>query len=122
MTDTAKALYSFFSGFGIPAYARYNVPDDAVTPYITYDLIEPEPLALSMLHAWVWYRGSSYGAVLAKCDQIKAAIGTGVSIPTDSGFIVIFRDNDTPFMQQQPDPNPDIKCAYLTMILHANTD
>ena len=38
MTNTAKALYQFFSGFGLPAYVEYNVPDEAALPYITYRL------------------------------------------------------------------------------------
>ena len=42
MRDTAAALYTFFSSFGIPAYVEYNVPDNAALPYITYELRDPE--------------------------------------------------------------------------------
>lgn len=35
----AAALYQFFSGFDMPAYASTAVPEDAVLPYLTYDLI-----------------------------------------------------------------------------------
>ena len=81
MTETSRALYQFFSGFGIPAYGKNNVPNGAQLPYITYEVKEPEPLAKCLLHAWVWYRGTTMTNVLAKCDEIKATIGTGWSAP-----------------------------------------
>lgn len=122
MTNTARALYQFFSSFGLPAYAKNNVPDEAEPPYITYEEKRPEPLAKCLLHAWVWYRGTTMTDVLGKCDEIEAAIGTGVTIPTPGGFVALFRDNDTPFAQEQPDPDKTIRVMYLTMILHANTE
>lgn len=122
MTNTARALYQFFSGFGLPAYAKNNVPDEAEAPYITYEVTRPAPLAKCLLHAWVWYRGTTMTDVLAKCDQIEAAIGTGITIPTPGGFVALFKDDDTPFAQEQPDPDKTIRVMYLTMILHANTD
>ena len=121
MTQTAIGLYNFFSGFGIPAYVRRNIPYEAEMPYITYELEDTEPLKKTLIHAWVWYRNTSFVEICAKCDEIKAAIGTGVSIPTDSGFLLLFMDADAPFIQFMDDPNPDVKCAYLSMILHANT-
>ena len=32
-----KALYDFFAGFGLPAYAG-GVPDGGAMPYLTYEL------------------------------------------------------------------------------------
>lgn len=122
MTDTARALYQFFSGFGLPAHAKNNVPDDAELPYITYEVKRPAPLSKCLLHAWVWYRDTVMTNVLRKCDEIEAAIGNGVSIPTPGGFVTLFKDADTPFAQEQPDPDRAIRVMYLTMILHANTD
>ena len=122
MINTARALYQFFSGFGIPAYAKNNVPDEAEAPYITYEVKRPDPRFKCLLHAWVWYRGTSMTEVLAKCDEIEAAIDMGASVPTPGGFIALFRDDDTPFAQEQADPDDSIRVMYLTMILHANTD
>lgn len=122
MTNTARALYNFFSSFGIPAYMSGTIPYDVEMPYITYDLLEPEPLAYALLHANIWYKDTSTTAISAKADEIKAAIGTGVTIPTDGGFIALFRDKNTPFIQLMSDPNPETKRAYLTMVIHANTD
>ena len=89
MTNTAKALYNFFSGFGLPAYVEYNVPDSAVLPYITYQVVEPDWMDAATIYARVWYRDTSYIAINAKADQIKAAIGGGAMLPTDGGFIVL---------------------------------
>ena len=122
MTHTARALYDFFNGFGIPAYLRESIPRDAVRPYITYELVEPEPLTKAMIHAWVWYQDTSVNAISEKCDQIKQAIGTGLTIPAGNGFVALFRDKDTPFAQLVPSQNNDDKGMYLTMIIHANTD
>ena len=122
MTNIARALYQFFSGFGIPAYPKNNIPDNAEPPYISYEVKAPEPLARALLHAWVWYRGTDYTAVAAKCDAIRAAIGTGVTISAGGGSIAIFRDNGTPFAQEQPDPDKTSRVMYLTMVMLANTD
>ena len=74
MINTAKALYEFYSGFGLPAYTVSTVPDDAQLPYITYSLIETEPLESATHYAQVWYRDTSNAALLAKVDEIKAAL------------------------------------------------
>lgn len=122
MTNTARALYRFFSGFGIPAYLRSSIPDNAEPPYITYEIMDIEPLSSSMFHAWVWYRDTSMAAISEKCDEIKNAIGLGVSIPAGNGNIILYPLSGVPFAQIQPDPDETIKAAYLSMTLLANTD
>ena len=122
MTGTATALYDFFSSFGIPAYLSDNIPDNVQMPYITYDLVEPEPLAYGMINASVWYRSTSVAAICAKVDEIKAAIGTGVSLKTGSGVIHLFREKEGRFAQIMNDPNRETKRAYLSMLIHCNTD
>ena len=122
MTNTAQALYGFFSGFGLDAYVQSSIPDNARMPYITYELVEPEPLSYAVLHASVWYRDTSYEDICAKCDEIKAAIGFGMSIPTGNGSIVLYRDKGSPFSQAMSDPNPETKRMVLTMLIFCNTD
>ena len=122
MTQTATALYNFFSGFGIPAYIQGNIPDNATMPYITYELIEPEPLATALFHASVWYRGTNVEGIAEKVDEIRAAIGNGVNLPTESGVIHIFRERNGTFGQIMNDPNRETKRAYLSMMIHCNTD
>lgn len=121
MIQTAKALKQFFGSFGIPAYISDNIPDNVQMPYITYDLIEPEPLTYAYLNASVWYRSNSAEAISAKVDEIKAAIGEGLSIPTESGAVYLFREQSGSFAQLRNDPNRETKRAYLSMIIHCNT-
>lgn len=130
-TNVGVALHDFFTRFDIPAFLEDNVPEkmpdgqgglvDTNPPYITYRLVIPESLHTSIFHARVWYRNTSAGPVLAKCGEIERAIGRGVTIPTEYGSVAIFKDDDTPFIQLQPMNDPNLKVAYLTMILHVNT-
>ena len=128
MLDTAVALQSFFSGFGLPAFPEYAVPDalyDEATgeetpvepPYITYELREPEPGEKSSLTARVWYIDTDYTALCSKVDQIKAAIGRGVSISVDGGAVWLWPD--THFCQFQRADEPKLKIAYLMLIIGA---
>ena len=130
MTNTAIALHTFFSGFGIPAFVEYDVPDEfpdehgdmqpVRPPYITYQLVEPDWRDSAPIYARVWYRSTSYTAINAKVDEIRAAIGEGVSIPTDSGAVWLFKGS--PFAQNMPMEGDDtLKVVYLNMIIHAIT-
>lgn len=92
MTPEA-AIYQFLSGFGIPAYASSSVPDDATFPYLTYDLVIPEPFGdeVTML-VNVWYRTDSEAVPNAKVREIHDAIGMGgVTLPCDGGMIWLKR-------------------------------
>lgn len=122
MIQTSHALKRFFSSFGIPAYLSGNIPDNVQMPYITFDLVEPEPLGTGLLNASVWYRDTGTDAICAKVDQIKAAIGNGVDLPTESGVIHLFREREGAFAKIMNDPNRETKRAYLTMLIHCNTD
>lgn len=126
MLDTATALYTFFSSFGIPAFIQGNVPEelyDATTekmvkvdlPYITYELREPAAGENCHLMAHVWYRGTSCEAISRKVDEIKAALGQGVSIPVPGGAVHLWPEN--PFCQFHDSGEPDIKAAYLQFVM-----
>lgn len=119
MTQTAQALYSFFSSFGIPAYTEYSMPDEAAMPYITYELAEPYWKGKMAIHARIWYRRPSFTEVSAKVDEIREALGEGVSIQTNNGAVYLFPDDN--FVQFMPQEDPSIKCAYLSFIIHAET-
>lgn len=119
MTETAQALYLFFSAFNLPAYTEFSMPDDAVMPYITYELAEPHWKSRTMIHARVWFRSVSFVEISNVIDRIKAAIGEGISIPTDSGVVYLFPDDN--FAQFMPQEDPSIKCAYLSFIVHSET-
>ena len=120
MTNTATALYQFFSGFGLDAYLEYDVPADAQLPYITYQLIEPDWDDSGTFYARVWYRSPRIDAINAKVDEIKNAIGEGVSIRAPGGAVYLTKG--TPFVQFQPMEGDDmLKVAYLNFNIHAIT-
>lgn len=120
MMQTAEALYDFFSAFGIPAYAESNEPDSASLPYITYELAEPHWTESTNIHARVWYRSTSFAEIFEKVDEIKEALGEGVSIPTPTGAVYLWPDTD--FAQIQPmEGDPKLKCAFLSFVISAHT-
>lgn len=122
MKQTMEALKAFFSSFGLPAYLSGNIPDNVKMPYITYDLVEPEPLSTATMNASVWYRSTGTTEVALKADEIKAAIGNGRDIQTESGVIHLFRDNGVPFCQIMNDPDRETKRGLLSLRIHCNTE
>lgn len=120
MTNTAAALYSFFSGFGLKAYTEYNVPDNATLPYITYQDIQPDWRGQSTLYARLWYRSNSLREISAKADEIAAAVGEAVSLPTPGGFVMLSKDS--PFAQLMPMEGDDtLRVIYLLFTIQAYT-
>lgn len=125
MKDVAKALYDFWSSFGLPAYPENNVPysNDGVNPvdppYITYRITRPEWRTQVSTYARVWYKDTSYIAISNKVDQIESRIGEGVMLPTESGFILLFKDLN--FCQYEPTEDSRLKVAYLSLIEEADT-
>lgn len=111
------ALHQFFNGFGIPAYTTTSVPDDAVFPWLTYELvtgsIENGENALTVN---LWYYGDSEAIPNAKAQEIADAIGySGKILNADGGFIWIKRGS--PWCQNlRDDTNPNIKRRYLNII------
>lgn len=107
------AIYSFFNGFGIPAYASSSVPSDVNLPYITYDLVvgswyEGE----SPMVANIWYYGGSESAPNAKAREISRALGEGGKIIIcDGGAIWIKRGS--PWSQSLSDDDDSVKRRYL---------
>lgn len=113
MTNTASALYAFWSGFGIPAYLENTVPDEATLPYITYNLIETESTEPSTHYAQIFYRDTSNVSILAKVDAIRAEIGQGKLLPCTGGYIMLRQSN--PFVQMIIGEDPAEKRAYLNL-------
>lgn len=125
MRDVAKALYDFWSSFGLPAYPENNVPytEDGVTqvdpPYITYRIVRPDWRNQVSTYARVWYKDTSFIDISNKVDEIESRIGEGVMLPTDNGFLLLFKDLN--FCQYEPTEDTRMKVAYLSLIEEANT-
>lgn len=113
MINTARALYEFWSGFGIPAYTIGTVPVEQQLPYITYSVVETEPLESGSVYAQVWYRSTSNVDLLTKVDEIKTALGNGVLIDCEGGKVALRPSN--PLVQLMVDAVPEQRYAYFNL-------
>lgn len=93
MTPEA-AIYTFLSGFGMPAYASSSVPDQDGPewqgfPYLTYDLVLGEWMEPEVnMTVDLWDRTMSEKTLNAKVRDISRAIGHGgVCLPCDGGML-----------------------------------
>ena len=112
MRDKWQAIQSFWEGFGIPAYDKNSVPDDAVAPYITYTPIVADfekPLVLS---GSIWYRGSSWKPISQKADEISKSLKK--IIPVEGGYLFLTRGS--PFAQRMDDPDESVKRIYINLM------
>ena len=114
MKALAKALKTFVGGFGYPAYTVDTVPDDVQVPYLIYPLTEPEWNQKATFYIQGWYRSTSNAALVEKADQIIREIGTGITINTDSGYLVIYPD--TPLVQLMTDG--DYRSFYISLSIN----
>lgn len=113
MKTTAQTLKTFFSGFDIPAYTLQSVPDEVKLPYLTYQLIEPEWNEQASMYCRVWYPKKRLPDLLAKADQIVAAIGTGKEFAQTGGYIVLYPS--TPLIQIMSDEHTQSAHIMLTI-------
>lgn len=110
----AAALYSFFSGFSIPAYEENTVFALAENgkapayPYLTYE-VKTDFFGESdvFITFSLWYRSTSWTAINAKSAEISAAIGRiGKFVDFDEGSILIMRSQ--PWAQNMGDGSDDM--------------
>lgn len=119
----AAALHQFFSSFGITAYTATSVPEDAVFPYLTYELI---------VDAWdggetgltvnLWFYTESEAIPNAKADEISRTIGLGGTVlPCEGGYIWVKRGS--PWCQSLSDETSEmIKRRYLNVTVEYLTE
>ena len=115
MYQAAAALKTFFSSFGLPAFTEDTVPEEAQLPYITYSASVPEWNQKATMYAQVWNRTRSNTGIIEKADQITAAIGEGLRIPLDGGYLVIWPES--PLVQILVDG--DFRSAYINLSINA---
>ena len=110
-----KALHAWFSQF-LPAYPTSNVPDDAVFPWLTYELItgafDSGEIAMTVN---LWFHTESEAVPNKKAQEIADAIGMGGAIiPCDGGYIWLKRGS--PWCQNIADESDNnIKRRYLNV-------
>ena len=112
--DKVQAYHSFWSSFAIPAYDETTVPDGAVLPYITYNVLTSGFEDSLYPTASIWYKGTSWADITAKTEEISAAIGFGGTlVPYDGGTIWIKRGQ--PFAQRLSDTDSLIRRVMLNL-------
>ena len=111
----AAAIYQFWNSFGLTAYEENTVTDDAVFPYITYQLVTDSFDREVPVTASLWYRSESWTAINAKTEEISQKISRGGKIIScDGGAIWLKRGQ--PFAQNMGDESDDlIKRKYLNI-------
>ena len=115
MLNTAAALKTFFSGFRIPAYTLESVPETVSLPYITYPLIQPEWNEQTSYYCQAWYPKNRLADLLAKADEIAAAVGpSGYKIEVPGGWMVIYPS--TPLIQILTDEHT--QSAYIGLAIN----
>ena len=110
MMEVARALYAFWSQFGVSAYLRDSVPEDAELPYITYDASFGDVTQENVLTAYNAHR-KELGGNLARIEMLEsiatAIPAGGLMIIVDGGYIEL-RRNTVDFQtmgQDENDPN-----------------
>lgn len=115
MTKEA-ALHSFFNSFSIPGYPSSAVPEDAVFPWLTYDLTtsawDGGEVGLTVN---LWYYTTDEAPPNAKARELSERIGMGgIMVSCDGGGIWLKRGS--PWCQNlRDDADPNIKRRYLNI-------
>lgn len=115
MATKEAALYEFFNSFGIPAYPATATPDQAVMPYITYNLVMGSWLDGGVpMEVNLWYRTESEAEPNKKVREMSERIGMGgVRLPCDDGLLWLMRGK--PWAQAVEDEDNTIKRRYINI-------
>lgn len=115
MLNTAATLKEFYSSFDLPAYTLSSVPDEVTLPYITFPLEEPEWSQQKTTYCQVWYPKNRLAELLAKADQVVAAIGGMKKFTQPGGYVVLYPS--TPLVQILSDEGS--QSAYINLTINA---
>lgn len=107
MMDFSAALAAFWNRLGVPAYLTELVPDDAVLPYLTYDMARASFGGVTPLTVYNWHKDTLGGNVerTEMLDRIAEAIPVGgVMLDVLDGYIILTR-GDGIYQQDWQDSN-----------------
>lgn len=113
--DKSQALDKFWNSFGIPAYEESTIPDEAVMPYITYEVSTGALNDELYLTASIWYHSNSWKAIEKKKDEIAKKIREYgyYKQKIDDGYMVITQA--VPFAQRTSDEDNSVRRIYLNI-------
>ena len=113
--DKAQAIHEFWSSFDLPAYDESSVPDNAVMPYITYNVVTDGLDSVLPLHGSLWYRTTSWEGISKKAEDIAQALGeNGYLIKKiDDGYV--WMQKGRPFAQRMTDEDEQVRRIYINV-------
>jgi hypothetical protein len=113
--DKAQAIHEFWSSFDLPAYDESSVPDNAVMPYITYNVVTDGLDSVLPLHGSLWYRTTSWEGISKKAEDIAQALGeNGYLIKKiDDGYV--WMQKGRPFAQRMTDEDEQVRRIYVNV-------
>ena len=110
--DKQQAYYSLWSNFGISAYDENSVPDDAKTPYITYQVLTDSLDRPLFPTASLWYRSTTWAGIDAKLEEITSYIDNMLPIELANGEYMNVTRN-TPWSQRLSDDTDRLMKRYI---------
>lgn len=117
--DKVQAFVKFWQNFDIPAYDVNSVPDNAVMPYLTFEVVTDSFDNEVAITNSLWYNSTSWAEITRKAEEIGEYIGMGGSlVKYDNGVIWIKRAS--PFSQRMQDEKA--KRIVLNFSLEFNSE
>lgn len=119
--NEAQAVYSWLSGFSVPAYAATSVPSDAEYPYLTYSLpVGSWGRGEAAMTVDLWFYGDSEARPNAKAREIGAALGMGgVQLHVDGGTLWLKRGS--PFSVPYGQEDTRVKARRINISVEYDT-
>lgn len=112
-----QTLHAFWSGFGLKAYDETSVPDEAVLPYITYEVSNDDFGNSRLQSASLWYRSSSWAEITAKEQEIADFITRGGRMLAYEGG-AMWIQRASPWAQRMSEPSDDtIRRIVLSILI-----
>ena len=113
--NKSQAITQFWESFGWTAYDENSVPDDAITPYITYEVQTDSLDSNLMLSASLWDTSFSWRDISLKAEQIEKALKEHgyISKRIDNGYV--WFKAGTPFATRMNTQNDTIKRIVLNI-------
>ena len=109
--DKQQAFFNFWSRFNLLAYDENRVPEDAVYPYITYQVLLDNLDSPVFPMATLWDKSTSWTRLDTKEKEISDYIEDMLPIKLDEGYMNITKG--TPFARRTSDPNDKTVIGYI---------
>lgn len=113
--DKAQAIHEFWSGFRLPAYDESSVPDDAVMPYITYNVATDSLDSVLPLHGSLWYRSTAWDEITQKSEEIAEALGMNGYLIKKINNGYVWMQKGRPFAQRMTDEDGQVRRIYVNV-------